>query len=76
MNLTPQEIIVAIILIAVVILFFGFIFKALLKVAIVIAICVVVFGVGFGWLPAQLEALREGTKTTFLVRIGAAQQFC
>lgn len=48
MDLTPQEIILAIVILAVVVVIIGFIFKTLFKVAIVAATCILLFGVAFG----------------------------
>ena len=63
MEFTPQEIIVTVVVIALAIIIIGFIFKTIFKIAVVASVCVLIFGIGFGWLPAQLESLREGRKT-------------
>lgn len=47
----------------IVVLIIGMFFKTMLKLAIVAAVCIMVFGVGFGWLPQKMEEIRNGTTT-------------
>ena len=63
MSLTNQELFMLLLSIACVVMAAGFIFRSFIKIAASIAICCLIFGVGFGWLPEQIEKIKNGETT-------------
>lgn len=61
--LTSQEMLIFVVGVVIVVLLIGLVFKSLIKFAIVVAMCVLIFGVGFGWLPQKMEEIKNGTTT-------------
>ena len=62
-EMTPQEICNMLVIIAFIVFFFGFITKVFFKVAVMIALVCCLFAFGFGWLPEQLEKIKNGDLT-------------
>lgn len=60
---TIEEVIVLLIILGIFISLAICLIKGLFKVALSIFIVAVLFGFGFGWLPGQLEAIKNGEKT-------------
>ena len=60
---TPIDIFWILITVAAVFAVIGFVFKGILKFALAISVISLIFGIGFGWVPNQLEKVKNGEKT-------------
>lgn len=63
MDLTNQEIFMLLFSIACIMVIVGFIFTTIFKFAVSAALCCLLFGIGFGWLPEQMERIKNGDTT-------------
>ena len=60
---TVEEVIALLIIGGVILSFVILLIKGMVKVAITVFIGAILFGFGFGWLPEQIEAIKNGDKT-------------
>ena len=61
---TPADIFWILITIAIVVTIVGFVFRKILKVALVIAALSIIASIGFGFIPEQAEKIKNGEATT------------
>lgn len=64
MQFTPEEIMVLFVIGFVFIAFIIFIIKKMFTAALFIFLAVFLFGFGFGWLPKQIDSIKQGEKNT------------
>ena len=62
-TLTTKELVILAVLILLAFIILGSIFKSLFKVMMAIAITVVLFSIGFFWLPTKMEQIKAGDTT-------------
>jgi len=60
---TIEEVIALLVIGLIVVSFVVLLIKGMIKVAIVLLVGAILFGFGFGWLPEQMEAIKNGEKT-------------
>ena len=63
LNLTTQELVILLILIIGLGILFGFLFKSAIKIIIGIVLIMVIWAVGFKWLPEQVDRITNGEAT-------------
>lgn len=63
LNLTTQELVILLVLIIGLGILFGFLFKSAIKIIIGIVLIMVIWAVGFNWLPEQVDRITNGEAT-------------
>lgn len=63
MEFTSMDIFWILITIAGIFAIVGFVFRKILKLALAVAIILTISGIGFGWLPEQMEKVKNGETT-------------